>query len=384
MRTFFVKPIQTNELYIAAQDSHLVVYNSSVVHNNKLFMYIGGTGSTPKNTTYILRIAANLGYNVISLAYSNNLSAASACASSSDSLCYYKFREEICYGTNTSTVVTTDSLNSLNGRALNLIDYLAITYPTQNWSQFKSGNSLAWDKIAVGGHSQGGGHALYFSKKQSVDRVCMFSSINDYDDYTNRPAAWLRGTFNTSFTKFFSFLHLNDDVIAFSKQYKNHSALGMFSLGDDSTLIDNLAPPYFNSHVLYTNTSPVGNLFPGAYHNSTVVDYSTPLITSINPKFSPVWTYMLTSSIGTNVNNEKYHDLDFSIYPNPVDDILNIQLDIKTRQKFTIKISNCVGEVLINKVLFSDNDLTQIKVSELQKGIYFLSINNSTIKFIKK
>jgi len=384
MRTFFVKPIQTNESYVAAQDSHLVVFNSSVAHNNKLFIYIGGTGSTPKNTTYILRIAANLGYNVISLAYANSLSAASACASSSDSLCYYKFREEICYGTNTSNIVATDSLNSLNGRALSLINYLALTYPTQNWDQFISGNKLVWSKIAVGGHSQGGGHALYFSKTQSVDRVCMFSSINDYNDYYNRPAAWLREPFNTSFARFFSFLHVNDDVISFSKQLQNQGALGVFSLGDDSTLIDNLATPYLNSHVLYTNTAPAGNLFPGALHNSTVVDYSTPMITSINPKFSSVWTYMLSLSIGTSVNALKYSDLNFSIYPNPVNNILNIQSNFKTKDNSILKISNCLGQVLINKMVSNESDLIQINISDLQQGIYFLTLNGNTIKFVKK
>ena len=82
--------------------------------------------------------------------------------SSSDSMAFNKYRQEVCYGTPLSVEVIRYTKFHLytNSKTVYLL-----TYPTQNWNQYLiNATTLDWSKIAVGGHSQGGGHACYFAK----------------------------------------------------------------------------------------------------------------------------------------------------------------------------------------------------------------------------
>jgi Pregnancy-associated plasma protein-A/Secretion system C-terminal sorting domain len=71
----------------------------------------------------------------------------------------------------------------------------------------------------------------------------------------------------------------------------------------------------------------------------------------------------------------------FGIYPNPVQDVLNIT---KVSDKVAFEIHNAVGQ-LIRRGTINNN---QIKVSELVKGTYIITIKDNniseSIKFIKK
>ena len=81
-------------------------------------------------------------------------------------------------------------------------------------------------------------------------------------------------------------------------------------------------------------------------------------------------------------NNETQNHI--SIFPNPVNDLLNINLELLKGQKTKYKIFD------LNSKLIDYNDLlnNQIDVSKLPKGAYILEINNSDsismIKFIKE
>ncbi len=66
-----------------------------------------------------------------------------------------------------------------------------------------------------------------------------------------------------------------------------------------------------------------------------------------------------------------------SVYPNPVTDILNIS---NMESGTSVSIYNTAGS-LLKKVVASNGT---INVSELPKGIYFVSVNGATTKIIKK
>lgn len=84
------------------------------------------------------------------------------------------------------------------------------------------------------------------------------------------------------------------------------------------------------------------------------------------------------NTLGTNENAKTSK---FGIYPNPVNDILNI-VNISGKTKF--EIHNMVGQI-VKKGEINNN---QVRVSELSKGAYIITINNDKIsediKFIKK
>jgi len=81
-------------------------------------------------------------------------------------------------------------------------------------------------------------------------------------------------------------------------------------------------------------------------------------------------------NLGTNENNKT----EISIYPNPVNDYLNINSDKKIS---AISITDLTG-----KTLFEGTNLNKIDVNHLPKGLYLIKIktdNSESIqKFIKK
>lgn len=89
-----------------------------------------------------------------------------------------------------------------------------------------------------------------------------------------------------------------------------------------------------------------------------------------------------TKSFTTQVlaTNEAVKD-NFGIYPNPVNDILNVT---KVSSKATFEIHNAVGQIVKSGTINNN----QIRVADLVKGVYIISIKDNniseSIKFIKK
>ena len=73
----------------------------------------------------------------------------------------------------------------------------------------------------------------------------MFSGPNDFSTFFNNPANWLYQTGVTPTEKHFALLHIQDEIVPFSNQFANLTALGML-VADDSTLVDNLTFPFSN------------------------------------------------------------------------------------------------------------------------------------------
>ena len=366
INTFYIKPIQTNIQYAAVQDSHLVVRNTTT-NLNKLFLFIGGTGSNTKQYATISNFAGNLGYDVINLSYPNTVAVASL-ANSSDSLAFNKYRQEVCYGTTLSVDVSVDTLNSIYYRTLELINYLNTIYPTQNWSQYLiNPTTLDWTKIAVGGHSQGGGHACYLGKYNNVERVLMFSSPNDYSNYFSNSANWLRTAGITPISKHFAYLSLLDEIIDFNKQLVNLQGLGLYP-AYDTTYVDNSNSPYSNSHCLYTTQAP----WPVFFYHNTTTKFST-----IN---NSVWTYILSSTI---TGFEGDYEKNISrIYPNPANGVINIFFKESLIGK-TYRILNINGQTILKNKITTSNPFS-IDLSALTNGLYFISVGNQAITFIKQ
>lgn len=275
-----VTPQQTDINYSSADESHFVVRNTKT-HLNKLFLFIGGSFSVPKNYYLICDHAATIGFDVISLSYPNNVATASL-GTSSDVNIFDNYRQEICFGSPVSSVVAVDTFNCIVTRTIKLLQFLKITYPDQNWGQYLTASgTLLWSKIVVSGHSQGSGHACYLGKKNLVDRVVMFSGPNDYSTNFSSPANWLFQAGQTPNNKLFALLHTQDEIVPFAYQVANLKALGMLTVTQTPTLVDNLSTPYNNANAMSLNIPAL------SYHNSTV---------GANSILPAVWTYMLTGN----------------------------------------------------------------------------------------
>ncbi|MCA0430460.1 MAG: T9SS type A sorting domain-containing protein [Bacteroidetes bacterium] len=369
VQTKYVKPILTHTSYGSSEDSSAISRNTSF-QLNKLFLFIGGTGSSSSTDYNALRLhSANLGFDFINLSYPNNVAAASL-ANSSDSLTFNKYRQEVCFGTPLSIDVTVDTLNSIYTRTLKLIQYLSSTFPTENWGQYlATPTTLNWSKIIVGGHSQGSGHACFLAKQFSVYRVLMFAGANDYSDFYSNSANWIRQPGITPVIRHYSYLSLNDEAVSYNKQFKVISGLGML-LSDDSTQIDNITIPYGNSHCLYTTQAP----------GVVILNHNVPIkLSAIN---NNVWTYMLTSTITTGLDNRTV-PVEIEIYPNPSKDFVYLSFQTK-QEKLIYSIYNVSGQELKTSTLTQNGEKYMIEISDLNTGLYTLKVNGKIFKMIKQ
>jgi len=94
----------------------------------------------------------------------------------------------------------------------------------------------------------------------------------------------------------------------------------------------------------------------------------------------------LTTNIpDANINDE---EAGIQVYPNPVVDILNINLRNITTALLTIEILTIYGKVLVSKKFNGHSETCQIYVSALKKGIYLCRIIGlstiQTLRFIKQ
>lgn len=364
--SFFVAPSETNAAYEIDQDDHLVVASEGTA-NGKLFFYIGGTGSTTETYRSISNFAASLGYDVINLSYPNGVPAFSL-TNNLDSLSFRSFRQEICYGTPLSQSVEVDSLNSLNTRAINLLNYLSNNFPSENWDSYLlDDNTLNWPAIAIGGHSQGSGHACYFAKFEEVDRVLMFSGPNDFSSRFSSAAEWLRAPGVTSLNKHFAYLSLLDEVVDFDRQLKNIDGLGIFP-AYDTIHVDISEAPYNNTRCLYTTQPPGLGLI---YHNSPV------RFSLLN---NEVWEYMLATPLITSTSANPIENK-IVVYPNPTSSTINI--DINDGDKIEDIVVHDINGRLVTLQQSVNADSITLDFSNLPNGMYFVRLNNQVVKMIK-
>jgi endonuclease I len=92
----------------------------------------------------------------------------------------------------------------------------------------------------------------------------------------------------------------------------------------------------------------------------------------------------LTTAIRTNKT------VDFTIYPNPTNSVINIQFANSSSidKNATIEVIDLVGKIILQQNVFFNNETKSLDVSNLSKGIYMISIKNegqnNVTSFIKQ
>jgi len=71
----------------------------------------------------------------------------------------------------------------------------------------------------------------------------------------------------------------------------------------------------------------------------------------------------------------------FKVYPNPVNNVLNVERAMFDKND-ALEITDVLGNRIKQTLLVTENSL--VDVSELNSGVYFVKIGNSTQKFIKQ
>lgn len=342
---------------------HYIFYNptSSASVRRTLVVYLPGSFDIPKNTLLFPSVAANMGYHVVSLKYENSVSAEGACRNSTDSNCYAKYREEIVEGTDLSPEVDVDSTNCIENRLEKLLTYLHANHPNDGWDTYVTGTEINWNKIAVAGHSQGGGHAAYIGLTKPLMRVLMFASPNDWSEHFNAPAKWVTNASIADKDFYYAFGNLNDDIAPFSEQYAIWDSMGMIKRPHiDTSLVDGNDRLTARYTLLYTKFNQAGL---SVNHNSPVRDSDTPMDSEGTPLFEEAWKAMLgLERIPGNVPKNISEELKY--FPNPAQSFIQLS----TLKNVKITITNSIGEAVIS-IESSDG---VIDIRELKSGLYFM------------
>jgi len=285
---------------------HRVVLPDDLRLGRPLVVVLPGTGQAPERYDDFTARAAELGYPAVNLRYLNAFTVASVCQQSTDPDCFWQIRGEIIFGAGvpdpqgvaySSAGATVDAANSIVGRLIALIDYLAAGDP--NWNRFliddptsqyvathRGPVRLDSRKLILTGHSQGGGHAALWGMRAPVDRVVMLSSPDDTGLFGT--ASWVLSTSATPLDRFWGLRNFKEGSLG------QHEPLvwdalggGGVGAGDDissADVGDGSGNPN-GSHRLVI-TIDLGS--DSANHNSTAMD------DRYLPGAPVAWTYLLT------------------------------------------------------------------------------------------
>lgn len=88
------------------------------------------------------------------------------------------------------------------------------------------------------------------------------------------------------------------------------------------------------------------------------------------------------TSTGISKTDEVLDD-DISIYPNPVDDLLNVKLSESLTNGSTLYVYNSLGQMVLSKMRF-EGSLINIDMSNLSSGMYYCVIIKDGLLFSKK
>jgi hypothetical protein len=288
-----VAPQATDPAIDQFLDDHFAWLDTAAQSNHRLLVFMPGQGQRPALFQMLQREAARLGYHVVGLMYSNGVRIGAVCPTASDpAACFEQARLEIIDGIDRGVVVNVSEANSIDNRLTKLLEYLAVLYPEEEWSQFLADGAPQWPLIAVAGHSLGGGEAAMIGKIHLVARVVLFSAVNDtmntlYGGSSASPS-WV-AEHVTPLARYWGIAH-DRDPTGFRAIRASWESIGLAAFGP-AVAPETSEPPYSWTHMLVTDLAPQNGTSP---HGAPSNDLNTPLAADGTPLLRDAWDYLLT------------------------------------------------------------------------------------------
>ena len=170
---------------------------------NTLVVLLNGSGSFPAQLTMdpsqnLFTAALASGNHVLAVAYRSDVSLIAMCGSTRPD-CYGPSRRTLLTGAFApgadSSLANIREDEGIIARIDQALRALVAARPLGGWGAFitsptaaTSSDRIAWPRIIIAGHSQGGGHAAYFGKMFPMSRVVQFSATCDAP--AGVPAPW--------------------------------------------------------------------------------------------------------------------------------------------------------------------------------------------------
>lgn len=148
-----------------------------------------------------------------------------------------------------------------------------------------------------------------------------------------------------------------------------------------------------NKNITKSTNSLSSNQSGGSYQWVKCPISTSPTVLSTSQTFTPTsaGNYAVILTIGNCVDTSLcvswapvgVNDIsttNFEIYPNPVNNLLNISSSVNIN---SVSITNIVGQTMfINK--YNNTNKLVLDMSKFEKGVYFVKVNNSINKILKQ
>ncbi len=207
VETMEIAPSATNPTASQMRGAHQVFFNPGVTARKQLVISLGGTTSLPSDLAAFDKVAADMGFDVIGIDYDNHV-ISTTCQSSSDLLCFDKFRAEVVTGEPVSDLLAVDKDNSIESRIQDTLKFLK-NKDASRWGRYLKSGKVRWEQVIIVGHSQGSGHAAYMSKIHKLKAIIMLAGPQDrFED--GRPVNWIAMDSKMPTSGYYSFIHQRD------------------------------------------------------------------------------------------------------------------------------------------------------------------------------
>ncbi len=254
--------------------------------NGYLYVHLPGSGGLPENSQQIIRFAAAQGYHAVSLAYPNWPSVGQLTSGLGDTAAPGRVREERLFGRDVSPLVQVDEANGVDNRLSHLLLHLQLHHPLERWDRFLDASGPRWQRIVVGGHSQGAGHAAYLAQEFRLAGAILFAGPGDWVAGVG-VADWLLRPLQIDSTRLYGFVHEQDPSYNF---YQLTQGILGLDQGGPTQLVDGIPPEQFSSNQLTSARTDI----PGDnFHGAVVVDGALPKDPDGSMGYSATWNYML-------------------------------------------------------------------------------------------
>ena len=99
-------------------------------------------------------------------------------------------------------------------------------------------------------------------------------------------------------------------------------------------------------------------------------------------KYDTVIVY--SSGVGLNSTMPEALEGGVTIYPNPTNDILNIELNSFKETDFKLRLYNNLSQLIREEDIVFNNKTVSIKTNELKNGIYYINLKNDKMGSVNK
>jgi dienelactone hydrolase len=259
---------------------NIILFEHDVARKANLLVFFSGTRGTPASGAPFLEAGAKAGYRVIGLTYDNADAVPVTCGKNPDPACSDRFRERRVFGDGAGTEVDDSPAESAVNRLTKLLEYLDAHHHDEGWGIYLRHGKPDWSRIAVAGHSQGGGMAAYIAKKRKVARVIILSGAWDRVEATKVWAPWITSASATPMDRWYAAYHQRESRADAMKPA--YVALKI---------------PASHVRVMTLPPNPEFKAAPGmdVYHGSMVSARSTPRDATGAPAYAGDWAFLLGS-----------------------------------------------------------------------------------------